>query len=110
MKRILAWIMALCMALICVPLTATARAEDSASRASKYDYYCYMPNVYSDEITVTMADGTQYIYTIIDTKIYESTDELRLPAADGKKLVLVTCYPFHYSGSAPGKYMVQAHG
>lgn len=63
-----------------------------------------------DEITVTMADGTQYIYTIIDTKIYESTDELRLPAADGKKLVLVTCYPFHYSGSAPGKYMVQAHG
>ena len=60
MKRILAWIMALCMALICVPLTATARAEDSASRASKYDYYCYMPNVYSDEITVTIK-GKQYL-------------------------------------------------
>ena len=30
------------------------------------------------------------------------------PALDGSTLVLVTCYPFRYSGHAPGKYMVTA--
>ena len=27
---------------------------------------------------------------------------------DGKKLVMVTCYPFQYSGHAPGKCIVTA--
>lgn len=58
-----------------------------------------------DEITVTMRDGAVYVYTITDTKIYESTDELRLPASDDKSLVLVTCYPFRYSGNSPGKFL-----
>ncbi len=61
-----------------------------------------------DTITVTMADGTAYEYIITDITIYESAAELRLPAVDGKTLVLVTCYPFRYSGSAPGKCVVTA--
>lgn len=60
-----------------------------------------------DTITVTM-DGIAYAYTVSDITIYESTDDLRLPTVDGKTLVLVTCYPFRYSGHAPGKYMVTA--
>lgn len=58
-----------------------------------------------DEITVTMADGETFAYTVTDTIIYESTDELRLPTMDGASLVLVTCYPFHYTGHAPGKFV-----
>ena len=61
-----------------------------------------------DNITVTMNDGTAYAYTVSDITIYESTDDLRLPTLDGKTLVLVTCYPFRYSGHAPGKYVVVA--
>lgn len=61
-----------------------------------------------DTITVMTADGTGYQYSITDIMTYESTAELRLPAVDGKALVLVTCYPFRYSGSAPGKYVVTA--
>lgn len=60
-----------------------------------------------DKITVTMDDET-YIYTISDVTIYESTSDMRLPTVDGKMLVLVTCYPFHYSGHAPGKCVVTA--
>ncbi|MCL2670734.1 MAG: hypothetical protein FWF10_01700 [Clostridiales bacterium] len=37
-------------------------------------------------------------------------DKRKLPAADGKTLVLVTCYPFRYSGHAPGKCIVAAIG
>lgn len=61
-----------------------------------------------DAITVTMDEGTVYTYTVSDITIYESTDDLRLPTVDGKTLVLVTCYPFRYSGHAPGKYVVTA--
>lgn len=62
-----------------------------------------------DTITVTMDDGTVYTYTISDITIYDNTADLRLPTLDGKTLVLVTCYPFRYSGHAPGKYVVTAH-
>lgn len=60
-----------------------------------------------DSITATM-DGVAYTYAVSDITIYESTDDLRLPTVDGKTLVLVTCYPFRYSGHAPGKCVVTA--
>ncbi len=60
-----------------------------------------------DTITITM-DGADYTYTVSDVMIYESTADLRLPTVDGKTLVLVTCYPFRYSGHAPDKCVVTA--
>jgi len=59
-----------------------------------------------DSIKVTMADGTVYTYVITDITIYESTSNWTLPATEGKTLVLVTCYPFQYSGHAPGKCVI----
>ena len=55
-----------------------------------------------DAITVAM-DGVAYVYTVSDIMIYDSTDDFRLPTMDGKTLALATCYPFRYSGHAPGK-------
>ena len=63
---------------------------------------------FGDTITVIMQDKTVYTYTVSDIKIYENTEDFRLPAADGKILILTTCYPFRYSGNAPGKYVVTA--
>ena len=60
-----------------------------------------------DIITATK-DGIAYTYTVSDVAIYESTSDWRLPTLDGSTLVLVTCYPFRYSGHAPGKYIVTA--
>jgi len=60
-----------------------------------------------DTITATK-DGIAYTYTVSDIVIYENTSDWRLPTLDGSTLVLVTCYPFRYSGHAPGKYMVTA--
>lgn len=62
-----------------------------------------------DSIKVTMADGTSYTYSITDITIYESTSDWTLPVSSGKTLVLVTCYPFQYSGHAPGKCVVKAN-
>ena len=58
-----------------------------------------------DAITATK-DGIAYTYTVSDVAIYESTSDWRLPTLDRSTLVLVTCYPFRYSGHAPGKYQV----
>lgn len=61
---------------------------------------------HGDAITVTMAGGTVCTYTVTDIQIYENTADLRLPLTEGKTICLVTCYPFRYSGSAPGKCVV----
>ena len=60
-----------------------------------------------DIITVTK-DGIACTYAVSDIAIYESTSDWRLPTLDGSTLVLVPCYPFRYSGHAPGKCVVTA--
>ena len=59
-----------------------------------------------DPITAVLQDGTEHTYTVTDIQIHESTATLRLPTIDGDSIVLVTCYPFRYTGHAPGKYVV----
>ena len=61
-----------------------------------------------DSITATTPDDTMYTYTVTDKLIYENTADLRLPLTEGKTICLMTCYPFRYSGSAPGKCVVIA--
>ena len=58
-----------------------------------------------DEITFTYPDGRVAVYTVTDTIIYENTADWRMPSTAGDSLVLVTCWPFRYSGNAPGKFI-----
>lgn len=64
--------------------------------------------VIGDTISFRYSDGREYAYIVSEIVIYEDTADWRLPAFDGNTLVLVTCYPFRYSGNAPGKYLVSA--
>ena len=59
-----------------------------------------------DSLCFRYPDGREYAYTVSKIVKYEDTADWRLPALDGNTLVLVTCYPFRYSGNAPGKYVV----
>ena len=59
-----------------------------------------------DSLCFRYPDGREYTYTFSEIVLYEDTADWRLPALGGNTLVLVTCYPFHYSGNAPGKYVV----
>lgn len=61
---------------------------------------------YGDVITVTVPNGTKYDYAIKSIDVMKSDDALRIPTLDGKHLMLVTCYPFYYTGHAPDKYVV----
>ena len=60
-----------------------------------------------DTITIETADG-RYTYVVNTIRIMDADKELSIPIMAGRHLMLSTCYPFHYSGRAPQKYVVIA--
>ena len=59
-----------------------------------------------DVIVLTDSNGNKFNYTVQSAKIVESDAALHFPAGEGKRLMLVTCYPFVYQGHAPKKFVV----
>lgn len=59
-----------------------------------------------DEVIFRYLDNQTATYIVKETQIYEKTADWTLPQSDENLLVIVTCYPFRYSGSAPGKFQV----
>ena len=49
-----------------------------------------------------------FCYIIENIEIIDSKDELTISVLNGQYLMLTTCYPFYYSGSAPQKYVLTA--
>lgn len=62
----------------------------------------------NDSVVLTTLHGT-YHYRVGKTSIVDPSDMSVLNNAGGKSLVLVTCYPFYYVGSAPKRFVVTAH-
>jgi len=61
-----------------------------------------------DEITLTTLDGS-YRYRVDLISIVEPRDVGVLKNTGGAILTLVTCYPFHFIGPAPQRFIVRAH-
>ena len=61
-----------------------------------------------DEITVTAEDGSVYRYVVTQIDVADDLSEITIPSVEEPTLLLVTCYPFRYSGNAPQKYVVMA--
>jgi len=62
-----------------------------------------------DELIIYMNDS-EYKYSVSAIEIINSDNELRFEANNGSTLVLVTCYPFRFTGHAPQKFVVFAIG
>jgi len=60
-----------------------------------------------DEIDFTTHQG-RYHYTVESLTVVEPTDVSVLEATGGETLTLVTCFPFHYIGNAPRRFIVHA--
>lgn len=61
-----------------------------------------------EQLTFETPNKEQYVYEVESIEILESDSDLRFTASEESTLVLVTCYPFYYSGHAPQKYVVTA--
>lgn len=53
--------------------------------------------------------AADFCYIIENIEIIDNEDELTIPVLNGQYLMLTTCYPFYYSGSAPQKYVLTAN-
>ncbi len=62
-----------------------------------------------DSIRVETADGT-FRYRIDSVSVVDPGELDVLRRTPGPSLTLVTCYPFHYVGPAPKRFVVRAHG
>src|SRR5437868_591264 len=60
-----------------------------------------------DVITVDRG-GRQYHYQVMNTEIVEPSATEVLQNSPGYRLTLITCYPFHYIGPAPKRFIVFA--
>lgn len=61
----------------------------------------------NDRVLVTTTDGT-YPYVVQWTAVVKPSDTRALANTPGPSLTLVTCYPFHYIGPAPQRFVVRA--
>ena len=60
-----------------------------------------------DEIVLETHDG-QYRYRVSQTSVISPTNTACLKPTSTAVLNLITCYPFHYVGSAPKRFIVHA--
>ncbi len=58
-----------------------------------------------DEIDVILPDGKVYTYVVDKTEILETNEAMRIPTTEDNHLILMTCYPFYYTGHAPRKFI-----
>lgn len=59
-----------------------------------------------DGIDIILSDGKVYTYIVDKIEILKTDETLYIPTIEGKHLILMTCYPFYYTGHAPQKYVV----
>jgi len=61
----------------------------------------------SDAITLSTLVGS-YRYRVVSTEVVSPSDIRVLDPTGQDALTLVTCFPFHYIGSAPERFIVRA--
>lgn len=62
-----------------------------------------------DVITVRSSGGNVVQYRVESTSVVAPTDIEVLNPSNGHELTLVTCFPFHYVGHAPNRFIVRAY-
>lgn len=68
----------------------------------------HMKNVkIGSELTLRTPEG-DYIYTVYAMDIIDKDKPAQIPATTSCELMIVTCFPFYFSGSAPQQLIVKA--
>jgi len=92
-----------------VPSTALPGRPGNVALAAHRDTY-FLPLEHiqrGDHVRIQTRQGS-YEYVVEATQIVTPRDVWVLKASDQPTLTLVTCFPFHYIGSAPKRFIVRA--
>jgi sortase A len=88
--------------------TATLGSRGNAAIAGHRDLAFQALGAIRNGDFVLIKSSADLTYRVVQTKIVNPTDTSVL-ASDGRALLtLITCYPFHYAGSAPQRFIVEA--
>jgi sortase A len=68
-----------------------------------------LQNIRTDDLILLETLDGNYVYRVEDTAVVGPRDTQVLQARQPLELTLVTCYPFHYVGAAPERFIVKAH-
>jgi sortase A len=101
-----------------VPMTALPGGRGNFAIAAHRDtlFRALKDIQIGDQVTVQSAAGT-YTYAVVTTRIVKPSDVSVLrsdgggfvPVSEtGNLLTMITCYPFHYVGAAPKRFIVEA--
>jgi sortase A len=93
-----------------IPGTAVPGQPGNVALAGHRDtFFRALRNIHKDdEITLETLDGS-YRYRVDRIQIVLPGDVQLLKSSSQPTLTLVTCYPFSFVGSAPQRFIVQAH-
>jgi sortase A len=79
-----------------------------AIAAHRDGYFRALRNVMVGDVVEIESLSRRREYRVTWLAIVKPTDLWPLYATDGPAVTLVTCYPFHFVGSAPQRYIVRA--
>jgi sortase A len=93
-----------------VPGTALPGSDGNVALAAHRDtFFRGLEHIRAgDDIRLTSI-GSDRVYQVDSTRVVAPTDVYVLKETGSPMLTLVTCYPFHYVGPAPKRFIVQAH-
>lgn len=75
--------------------------------AHRDTHFAFLEHVQAgDDIAVTNADGSRHQFKVTGTKVVRWDASGINPMSDGRRLALVTCYPFGSPVSGPLRYVV----
>lgn len=92
-----------------IPGTAMPGERGNSALAAHRDtYFRELGDVQIGDLIVFHSPYTNFRYRVTSTKIVDGTATDALPDSATPTLSLVTCYPFHYVGPAPKRFIVTA--
>jgi sortase A len=92
-----------------IPGTAFPGESGNAVLAAHRDtYFSGLGDVKIGDLVSFKSPTATYSYRVESARVVEPDDDSVLRASKDATLTLITCYPFHYIGSAPQRYVVTA--
>jgi sortase A len=84
------------------------QAGNSALAAHRDTFFRRLGELQPGDVIRITAPRAEYSYRVTFTDIVNPDETWVLQSASGETLTLITCYPFHFVGSAPKRFVVRA--
>lgn len=84
------------------------QAGNVALAAHRDTFFRHLGELKSGDLIRITVPGKQYLYSVKFTDVVLPNETWVLQPSTGQFLTLVTCYPFHYIGPAPKRFVVRA--